>query len=182
MSSRRKPGVATILLACAVGLSLVTPHMASSEHLEDSRKKPVDMTWTVKKINVSQFEGAQQDILKGVGKPFGRVTITMNTPQEDLGLEEKTVDFSFDWKGHPKYRLQGYIPIKNTVLKQTKTWVRERVQLDGVGEFRQFDQGEIPVYDGKIKKFSGVLKCYFANRTCTGEIGVRGWFLAYGND
>jgi hypothetical protein len=72
--------------------------------------------------------------------------------------------------------------------RPSSSWQKERVELDGVGRFRQQeDPGIDPELDplryrGEITKFSGVLKCVYATRTCKGTIAVRGWFEAYVND
>ncbi len=192
MSPGRKLGITTIALAGTLGLSaLVAPNTASPTHkqgVDEDGRQNIKMTWWVKRIAVARNEDGQQDVLSGDGKPFGRVTINMQTPEKYIGDDEKLVSFVlFPWKGHRGRDVAGYIPVKNTIISATSSWQKERVELnDSVGVFEQ--QEEEPDgpkarrYRGRITKFSGVLKCYYASRTCTGTIAVRGWFQPFAKD
>jgi hypothetical protein len=191
MTSGRTLGIAVI---AALGLAtMAAPHAASPAGSdEEPVRQVVKMDWWVKKVRVASGEDCWQDILKGKGKPFGRVTINMCTPPEDVGSEEKRVNFYlFPWRGHHGRGVAGEIPVKNTILDATSSWQKERVELDGTGVFSQ-GECERPLcerpeqntkrYAGEITKFSGVLKCVYATATCEGNIAVRGWFESYVKD
>ena len=198
MTSGRKLGIATIALAGTLGLSaLVAPQSASPTHkegLDRDGEQAVRMTLRVKQVNVSRTEEGQQDVLKGDGRPFGKVTINYLTPAEDIGDDEKRVSFTlFPWRGHRGRVVSGWIPVKNTIIDATPSWQKERVKLnDNPGYFRESEctladricdpETKINEYSGVIERFSGVLKCYYATRTCTGTIDFRGQFEPFVKD